>query len=161
MLELAVWPAPILKKKIAPVIVFDKDELHFLAEQMFTVMYNQRGIGLAAPQVNLDKRMLVMQPGKTPHVIVNPVIVSSSENFVKDSEGCLSFPGFLVDVERPETVNVNYQTIDGQWVNNYHFSGLGARCIQHEIDHLDGITFLRYISKLHRDIITKKMTKRK
>lgn len=158
MLELVVWPAPILKKKTEDVTVFD-DELKFFSEQMFETMYAHRGIGLAAPQVGLNKRMLVMNCGDDPLVMVNPILEAVYGNKIKMSEGCLSFPGFLVDVERPESCIVAWQDLGGN--EEYHeFRGLEARCIQHEIDHLDGITFLRYISSFHRKMIEKKMEKR-
>lgn len=160
MLELAVWPALILKKKTESVVVFDK-ELEFLAEQMFETMYSLKGIGLAAPQVNLNKRMLVMDIDNNPLVVINPKISDLLGPCIKESEGCLSFPGFLVDVERPSHVFLDYQNFDGTWEKEVNFTGLESRCVQHEIDHLDGITFLRYISKQHRDLIDKKLRKKR
>ncbi len=164
MFDLAIWPAPILQKKTEPVTVFD-EELKFFLEQMFETMRAEKGIGLAAPQVGLDRRMLVMdcktKMGEdNPKVLVNPVITSKSEKLVKTDEGCLSFPGFLVSVERSESVNFDYQTLDGHWVRNFHLHGLQSRCIQHEIDHLDGITFLRYISRTHRNMIKNSLERR-
>jgi peptide deformylase len=159
MLELAVWPAEILKNKASPVDMTNsdvRDEVAFLAQEMFKTMRHHKGIGLAAPQVNLDKRMLVMDCGNNPLVLINPKVEVWTTLKVKYPEGCLSFPGFLVDVERPEMVRVSYYDLDGKEQDEW-FYDLEARCVQHEIDHLDGITFLRYTSRFHRAMIRRKL----
>jgi len=157
MLDLAIWPASILSKETERVEVFDS-EIKFLSEQMFETMYAHKGIGLAAPQVHLINRMLVMDCGE-PKVMCNPEITGRSETMVKTQEGCLSFPGFLVDVDRCKEILVRYQSVEGVFIEE-RFTGLSAICIQHEVDHLDGITFLKYISRAHRRMIKKSLEKR-
>lgn len=158
MLELAVWPNLILKKKLEPVTNFD-DELAFFSELMFERMYYNRGVGLAANQVHLTKRMLVMDVNNNKKVCVNPYVVEQSKELVKDEEGCLSFPGFLVQVERPSWVIAGYQDLSGDIIEE-KLEGFEARSFLHEKDHLDGVTFLRYLSRQHRELIDKKMRKR-
>ena len=160
MLELAVWPNPILKQKAKLITVFD-EEIEFMSRQMFKKMYAEKGIGLAAPQVHYNKQMLVMDCGNNPIIMLNPRIVAKDETLVKMSESCLSFPGFLVDIERPESIAVSYNDLQGNTKFSQTFFGLEARCAQHEIDHLDGITFLKYISSLHRNMIQKKLEKKR
>lgn len=172
MLDVVVWPHPILKQKMKPVEVFDK-RLKLLANQMFETMYEHKGLGLAAPQVGIDKQMLVMDvtdckcseypcEHANPLVMINPtfgVHHDDKDLREKGEEGCLSFPGFLVDVERWTKGTVWYASLEGEQVVR-KVDGLEARCAQHEIDHLDGVTFLRYLSKHHRDLIQSKMRKR-
>jgi peptide deformylase len=127
---------------------------------MYDIMKKADGAGLAAPQAGLNKRMFVYQnyeTGSPECVMINPVILSS-EGEIEDWEGCLSFPGVSIKVKRAEKIKVEYQDVDGD-IQETEFSGMTARVIQHEIEHLDGIVFTRYLSKLKRDFVNSKMKK--
>lgn len=109
-----------------------------LANQMLTLMRKNKGIGLAAPQIGLSKRLFVMDVNGTVRCCFNPEIVNSSNDTSDFEEGCLSFPGELCIIKRPSGVNVRYQNLQGTWIEET-LTGLEARCFQHELDHLDGI----------------------
>ncbi|MEM6635958.1 MAG: peptide deformylase [Pseudomonadota bacterium] len=165
ILPILIHPDPRLKKMAAPV---DKpsDELRRLAEDMLETMYDAPGIGLAAPQVGVPVRLLVMDckneddaPPK-PMVLLNPSVVWRSEAMSTYEEGCLSIPEQYADVERPEEVEVSWMDLDGAQ-NSQRFEGLWATCVQHEIDHLDGKLFIDYLGPLKRQMITRKMVKLK
>ena len=143
MLEVAVWPAPILKKKMDPVVVFDK-ELEFLAEQMFETMYSLRGIGLAAPQVGINQRIFVMDVGEGPLAIINPKITKKMGNDVLE-EGCLSIPEVTINIARPQQITVKYMDENGKTME-ITCEDLTARVIQHETDHLNGKLVIDYAS---------------
>jgi peptide deformylase len=134
-----------------------------LVDDMFTTMYAAPGIGLAAIQVGEPKRVITLdlakgdQP-KDPHVIINPELLWSSEEKVSREEGCLSIPEYYEEVERPKSVRVKYLDIDGK-TQELEANGLLATCIQHEIDHLNGVLFIDHISKLKRDRVIKKFAK--
>jgi peptide deformylase len=127
---------------------------------MLKTMYASKGIGLSAPQVGMLNRMFVMDCGDNPCVFINPIITHKSKETVQSREGCLSFPGFLVEVKRHAEVTVHFHGLDG---NKYDIvlEGIEAICAQHEIDHLEGKVFLRYLSKFHRNMIEKQMKRRK
>ncbi len=134
-----------------------------LIEDMFETMYHAPGIGLAAIQVGEPKRVVIMdiskkEDPKNPQVFINPEIVWWSEDKSVYEEGCLSIPDIHEDVERPARVTVRYLDLAGK-VQETQAEGLFATCIQHEIDHLNGVLFIDYISKLKRDRIVKKFTK--
>ncbi|MGZ9106175.1 MAG: peptide deformylase [Rhodoplanes sp.] len=134
-----------------------------LIEDMFETMYHAPGIGLAAIQVGEPKRVVIMdiskkEDPKNPQVFINPEIVWWSEDKSVYEEGCLSIPDIHEDVERPARVAVRYLDLAGK-VQETQAEGLFATCIQHEIDHLNGVLFIDYISKLKRDRIVKKFTK--
>ncbi|OIQ63232.1 peptide deformylase [mine drainage metagenome] len=160
-----IHPDPRLKKLCDPVSAISP-ELGKLAEDMLETMYDAPGIGLAAPQVAVMKRVLVMDCIKDPEtaprpmVLFNPVITWSSEARSTYEEGCLSIPEQYADVERPAEVRVRWTGLDGREVEE-EFKGLWATCVQHEIDHLDGKLFIDYLKPLRRQMITRRMEKLK
>jgi peptide deformylase len=134
-----------------------------LVDEMFETMYDAPGIGLAAIQVGVAKRIVVMDLSKKeddhkPQVFINPEITWQSEEKAKYEEGCLSIPEYYEEVERPAEVKVKYLDLDGK-SHEIEAKGLLATCLQHEIDHTNGILFIDHISKLKRDRITKKFAK--
>jgi peptide deformylase len=142
-------------------------EIRKLADDMFETMYEAPGIGLAAIQVAQPLRLITMdlakrdENGETtpqPRVFINPEILSSSEERAVYEEGCLSIPEYYEEVERPAKVRVRFTDLDGK-VHEEDAEGLFATCIQHEIDHLNGVLFIDYLSKLKRDRVLKKFTK--
>jgi peptide deformylase len=139
------------------------DEIHRLVEDMFETMYDAPGIGLAAIQVGVPSRVVVMDLSKReteaePRVFINPELTWSSEEKSVYEEGCLSIPDIHEDVERPARVKVKYLDLDGR-PHEEDADGLFATCIQHEVDHLNGVMFIDHISKLKRDRIVKKFVK--
>jgi peptide deformylase len=140
--------------------------LQALADDMLETMYDAPGIGLAAPQVGILQRMLVMDCVKDematpePMVLINPRVLSSSEETNIYDEGCLSIPDQYAEVERPASVKVEWTDLDGKIIQE-DFDGLWATCVQHEIDHLNGKLFIDYLKPLKRQMITRKMQKLK
>jgi len=137
-----------------------------LADDMFETMYDAPGIGLAAIQIAVPLRLITMDLAKKedeasasrPRVFINPQIVSSSEELSSYEEGCLSIPEYYGEVERPARVRLRYLDLDGK-TQEEEAEGLFATCIQHEIDHLNGVLFVDYLSKLKRDRVMKKFSK--
>jgi peptide deformylase len=134
-----------------------------LVEDMFETMYDAPGIGLAAIQIGEPKRVVTMdlakkEGEKKPQVFINPQIVEQSDEKAVHEEGCLSIPEYYEEVERPARVTVKYLDLDGK-EHEVKASGLLAVCLQHEIDHLDGVLFIDHLSKLKRDRVVKKFTK--
>lgn len=167
ILPIVIAPDPVLKQVAKPVEKVD-DEIRTLLNNMLESMYNAHGIGLAANQVGVLKRVIVVDveqdrgnhiPGK-PIKMVNPEILTSSPEISVYQEGCLSFPQQFSDVERPAEITVRYLDENGKQ-QEIKASGLLATCIQHEIDHINGINFVDHISKLKRDMIIKKLDKNK
>lgn len=178
ILPLVLAPNKLLKTLSKPVEKVD-DALRQFMDDMLQTMYHEGGIGLAAVQVGQLKRLVVMDveyeqeehmhhdhhecggvhvKNTNPMYFVNPVIVETSQELSSINEGCLSFPGARASVTRPEEVRVKFLDYDGnEQVTN--MEGIMATCIQHEIDHLNGITFVDHISNLKRDVILKKMKK--
>ncbi len=158
-------PDPRLKAKADPIGSVDT-ELRRLADDMLETMYDAPGIGLAAPQVGILQRMLVMDCVKEedaapqPMVLINPEILEVSEERSVYDEGCLSIPDQYAEVERPAEVTVQWMDLDGK-TQKERFDGLWATCVQHEIDHLDGKLFIDYLKPLKRQMITRKMQKLK
>jgi peptide deformylase len=158
-------PDPRLKAVCDPVDAFDKD-LRALADDMLETMYDAPGIGLAAPQVGVMNRMLVMDCVKDdlaaaePIVLINPRVIDASTDLNVYDEGCLSIPDQYAEVERPARVKVEWSDLDGKTVQK-EFDGLWATCVQHEIDHLNGKLFIDYLKPLKRQMITRKMQKLK
>ena len=165
LLPILIHPDPRLKKAAKPVAEVDTD-LRRLADNMLETMYDAPGIGLAAPQVGVMQRILVMdcvkEEGEAPRplVLLNPEITWSSEALNTYEEGCLSIPEQYAEVERPAEVDVSWTDLDGQ-TQSERFDGLWATCVQHEIDHLDGKLFIDYLKPLRRQMITRKMQKLK
>jgi len=153
------YPDPQLRKKA--VSIDDIDEtVRTLAQDMIETMYAEGGIGLAATQVNVQRRLVVMDLSEQrdePAVLVNPKILSS-EGTEEMQEGCLSVPDFYEVVQRAERVRLRYQTLDSEIIEK-EYDGLFAVCIQHEIDHLNGKLFIDYLSPLKRQRLRKKLEK--
>ncbi len=169
VLPLQFWPAEVLRTPARPVAPeeFDRALVRFV-EDMAETMYLERGIGLAAPQVGVSKRVLVMdvpregpdgEPDGESHLtfIINPELVAREGTQVYE-EGCLSFPGLLAEVTRSKRVTLRYQDVTGARQERV-LEGLEAVCIQHEIDHLDGITFVEYLSPLKRKLLLRDLKK--
>jgi len=171
LLQIYVAPHPVLKKKAEPVTGGVTDDLRKLMDDMLETMYESDGIGLAAPQVGVSKRVIVMdlnqkrgddippqeRRGK-PQYFVNPEILWSSEDLRIYNEGCLSVPGQYADVARPDKVRVKYLDYDGT-AQEIEADALLATCLQHEMDHLDGILFIDHLSSLKRDMLLRKLKK--
>lgn len=127
--------------KVATPVNFDNPQLNrTLANRMLEFMQQQGGIGLAAPQVGISKRVFVMQIDRLATFCFNPEIISVSEETMPFEEGCLSFPGEQLTTKRPRSIEVRYQDHSGVWING-QFSGLASVCFQHELDHLNGVVF--------------------
>jgi len=160
-----IHPDPRLKKLCDPVTAISP-ELGKLAEEMLETMYDAPGIGLAAPQIGITKRLIVLDCVKAvdeaprPIAMFNPVITWSSEELSTYEEGCLSIPEQYAEVQRPAEVRVTWLGLDGK-TQEEQFSGLWATCIQHEIDHLNGKLFIDYLGPLKRQMITRRMEKLK
>jgi peptide deformylase len=163
-LPLLLAPDPRLKVKTRPVAAPDWAMIRSILPRMLATMYAAPGIGLAAPQVGLDLRFAVidLQPDEKPAPItlINPRIEQMSREETTREEGCLSLPGHYAEVTRPERVVVTYEDVDGQ-SQTIEADGLLATCLQHEIDHLDGILFVDHLSALKRNMILRKMVKEK
>lgn len=160
-----IHPDPRLKRVAEPVSEITP-ELRRLADDMLETMYDAPGIGLAAPQVGVGMRLIVMDCAKRegepprPMALFNPEVIWASEERSVYEEGCLSIPEQYADVERPAEVRVRWLDPEGR-VAEENFAGLWATCVQHEIDHLNGRLFIDYLSPLRRQLITRKMEKLK
>lgn len=159
-----IHPDPRLKKVCTPVAALD-DGLRKLMDDMLDTMYDAPGIGLAAPQVGVDARLLVMDCAhpddpRQPECLVNPEILWSSEGTNVHEEGCLSIPEVFAPITRPAEVRVRFLDRDGT-VQERHYTGLHATCVQHEIDHLNGKLFIDYLGAVRRMMVTEKMKKLK
>ncbi|GBO93303.1 peptide deformylase [Mesosutterella multiformis] len=161
-LPIVIYPNPVLAVKCDPVTVFD-DKLAQLAADMAETMYAAPGVGLAAPQVGHPIRLITIDVSEEKDqllTLVNPVITSKSEEEVEYEEGCLSLPGIWDKVVRPSEVTVRAQDLKGNFFER-HCEGLLAVCVQHEIDHLDGIVFIDHLSRLKKERDQKKLHKLK
>ena len=162
-------PDPRLRTISTPVESID-DELQQLIDDMFETMYAAPGIGLAAIQVGVPKRVLVMDlqepegeaedapPVKNPRVFINPQILEGSEQLSIYNEGCLSVPDQFAEVERPATIRASWLDREGR-IHEQTLDGLLATCLQHEMDHLNGVLFIDHLSRLKRDMLLKKLEK--
>ena len=162
--KIVIEPDPILRKKSKSLEKVD-DELRRLLDDMLETMYSAPGIGLAAVQIGILKRLIVIdiskeKEKKNPLFLINPEIISKSKNTSIHEEGCLSLPGHFAEIERTSECQINYIGYDGK-KKEIKANGLLSTCIQHEIDHLDGKLFIDYLSKLKKDIILKKLVKHK
>lgn len=167
ILPIIETPDPRLRTVSKPVETIDA-ELQTLIDDMFETMYAAPGIGLAAIQVGVPKRLLVMdlqeeedeegKPIKAPRVFINPEILDTSEQLQVYSEGCLSVPDQYADVERPAVIRARWQDREGT-THEEQLEGLLAICLQHEMDHLEGILFIDHLSRLKREMVLKKLAK--
>ncbi|NVO57491.1 peptide deformylase [Rhodobacteraceae bacterium B1Z28] len=163
--NILIHPDPRLKKVCAPVADLS-DELRALADDMLETMYDAPGIGLAAPQIGVLERLLVLdcvkEEGEAPRPLVmfNPEVIASSDETNVYEEGCLSIPDQYAEVTRPKVVDVVWMDQNGK-AHQETFDGLWATCVQHEIDHLNGKLFIDYLKPLKRQMITRKMQKLK
>ncbi|MGE0774156.1 MAG: peptide deformylase [Sphingomonadaceae bacterium] len=162
-------PDPRLRVKSTPVETVD-DDVRKLIDDMFDTMYDAPGIGLAAIQIGVPKRVLVIdlqdregedeaaEPVRSPRVFINPEIYDPSEDLSVYSEGCLSVPDQFADVERPAVIHARWMDEKGE-AHDEQIDGLLATCLQHEMDHLEGILFIDHLSRLKREMILKKLKK--
>ena len=163
--DILIHPDPRLKK-VCPAVDDLNDELRALADDMLETMYDAPGIGLAAPQVGVLTRLVVLdcvkEEGETPRPLImfNPQIVAASDETSVYDEGCLSIPEQYAEVIRPAEVEVSWIDRDGG-AQSETFDGLWATCVQHEIDHLNGKLFIDYLKPMKRQMITRKMQKLK
>ena len=160
---LSILPAPILRQTAKPVAAVDAGVRALMADMLDT-MRVEKGLGLAAPQVGVSLRVIVMECGDdddAPHGVwkmANPEIIHASDNLASMEEGCLSIPGYRGEVVRPAEVSVRYLDADGA-EQSMEAHGLLAACVQHEIDHLNGRLFIDYLSRIKREMITRKFSK--
>jgi peptide deformylase len=160
--EIIILPDKRLRLKSEPVKRIDSG-VRKLVDDLFETMYEAPGIGLAAIQIGIPKRVVTMDLSKKeddhkPQVFINPEIIWKSEETSKYEEGCLSIPEYYEEVKRPARVKVKYLDLDGK-PHEIEASGLLATCLQHEIDHTNGVLFIDHISKLKRDRVVKKFAK--
>jgi peptide deformylase len=162
LLPIHIVPDPVLRKVARAVTPADMEEVRALIPAMFATMYAAPGIGLAAPQVGRLLRLVVIDlvPEKVPEpiVLINPEIIAASEETASREEGCLSLPEQYADVTRPARVKVRYLDETGV-KKEIEGEGLMAACLQHEIDHLNGVLFVDYLSALKRNMLLRKLAK--
>ena len=162
LLPILVAPHKALKTKARVVKTEDMDQIRALTPRMFDAMYKAPGIGLAAPQVDVGLRFFIVDlmpdEKRTPMVLINPEILRVSEEWATREEGCLSLPNQYADVTRPAMVRVGYSDENGKR-REIDAEGLMAACLQHELDHLDGILFVDHISALKRNMLMRKLAK--
>lgn len=157
-----IIPDSKLRTTSAPVAAIDH-EVKKLVEDMFDTMYDAPGIGLAAIQIGVQRRVVTIDiaregEDKKPVALINPEIIAASAETSVYNEGCLSIPEYYEEVERPARVTVRFQDVEGA-TREVEAEGLFATCVQHEIDHLNGVLFIDHLSKLKRDRVIKKFTK--
>ena len=167
LLPIIETPDPLLRRISKPVEAVD-DDLRTLIADMFDTMYAAPGIGLAAIQVGVPKRVLVIDlqepeeeggdPVRDPRVFINPEILEASDTFQVYSEGCLSVPDQYAEVERPDRIRARWLDEKGE-THEEELDGLLGICLQHEMDHLEGILFIDHLSRLKRDMVLKKLAK--
>jgi len=160
--DILIIPDKRLRLKSEPVAAIDKD-VRALVDDMFETMYDAPGIGLAAIQIGVPKRVVTMDLArkdepKAPQVFINPEVVWAADETSAYEEGCLSIPEYYEEVARPKSVKVRYLDLDGR-EQEIAADGLFATCLQHEIDHTNGVLFIDHISKLKRDMVMKKFAK--
>lgn len=161
-LPILIAPNPVLKARARPVGPGDTEAVRLLIPRMFTTMYRAPGIGLAAPQVGVKLRLAVVDlmpnDARAPVVLINPEVVAQSQELATREEGCLSLPNQYADVTRPARVRVRYLDEAGT-KQEIEAEGLLSACLQHEIDHLDGVLFVDHISALKRNMLMRKLAK--
>jgi peptide deformylase len=157
VLKIEMLGAELLRRPAKEVVEID-EEIRLLVDDMFHTMYDAEGVGLAGPQVGVSRRVIVVdvrEEGQQPFALINPRVVESSAEREKAEEGCLSIPGVSAAVERPVRVVVEGLDADGHPVR-FESEGLLARCLQHEVDHLDGVLFIDRLSPLKRRMVLQK-----
>jgi len=164
MLKIVYAPDPILKKECISLPQVD-DHHRDLIKQMYAAMYEANGVGLAAPQVGINKRIFILDSSareeeKSPIAMINPTLISIDEKIVPYEEGCLSFPEHFAEIDRPDQLTIEYIDENNE-KQTLTTDGFESRIIQHELDHLNGILFVDHLSRLKRDIIIRKMKKYK
>ena len=162
--KIVIEPDPILRRKCEPIEKID-DNTRKLLDDMLETMYDAPGIGLAAVQVGILRRLIVIdisknEEKKDPLFLINPKILNQSKETSVYEEGCLSLPGQFAEIERPAKCVLKYTDYNGK-DKELKAEGLLATCIQHEVDHLNGVLFIDYLSKLKKDMIIKKLVKHK
>jgi len=162
--KIIIEPDPILRKKCEPLEKVDTDTKK-LMDDMLETMYAAPGIGLAAVQIGILKRLVVIdisrdEEKKDPIFLINPEIINQSKQTSVYEEGCLSIPGQFAEIERPAECTLKYIDYNGK-EKELKANGLLATCVQHEVDHLNGILFIDYLSKLKKDMIIRKLVKKK
>jgi peptide deformylase len=162
LLDILIAPNPVLKARARPVSAADADAVRALVPRLFATMYRAPGIGLAAPQVGTGLRIAVvdlMENDKpAPIALINPEIVGLSEELATREEGCLSLPGMYADITRPARVKLRYLDQAGAR-QEIEAEGLLSACLQHEIDHLDGVLFVDHLSSLKRNMVLRRLAK--
>jgi peptide deformylase len=164
ILPIITIPDPVLRKKAAPIERVDAALLQ-LGQDLLSTMYDAPGIGLAAPQVGILRRLIVMDPSrdeepKQPLIMLNPVILELGSEMRTHEEGCLSIPEFTAEIDRPASTRVSYIDEEGK-PQEKTLEGIWSTLVQHEIDHLNGVLFIDYLSRLKRDMVVKRFTKQK
>ncbi|MGA8691533.1 MAG: peptide deformylase [Methyloceanibacter sp.] len=162
ILPIITIPDPVLRRQALPVERVD-EPLRRLMDDMLATMYDAPGIGLAAPQIGISCRLIVMDPAKDeqpkePLIMVNPLILERGSEMRVHDEGCLSIPEVTAEIERPARSRVGYIDLHGK-PQETTLEGIWSTLVQHEIDHLNGVLFIDYLSRLKRDMIVKKFTK--
>ena len=163
LLPIRIYPDPVLRKVARPVTPADADEVRTLVPSLLATMYKAPGIGLAATQVGNLLRVMVADVApkdeeRNPIVLINPEIIAKSEETATQQEGCLSIPDQYADVTRPARVKLRYQDIQGK-KKEIEADGLLSACLQHELDHLNGVLFVDYLSALKRNMLLRKLAK--
>jgi peptide deformylase len=162
LLPILIAPNKALKTKARPVVDADMDGVRVLVPRMLAAMYRAPGIGLAAPQVDVGLRVAVIDlqtnDVRRPFAMINPEILRVSEEWAAREEGCLSLPNQFAEVSRPAAVRVRYMDVDGKR-HDVDAEGLLSACLQHEIDHLDGVLFVDHLSALKRNIVMRRLAK--
>lgn len=156
-MKILTFPNSFLTKKCSSVIHFN-EELFNNIQNMFELMEQSKGIGLAANQVGISQYFFIMKLNDTKHIFINPIIEHKSEELIQFTEGCLSFPYFRQETQRSKTISLKWQDTNGDF-HSQTFFDLEAICIQHEIDHLNGKTFLDLLSPLKKQFALKKYLK--
>lgn len=161
-MPILIAPHPVLRAKARDVRPEDMDEIRRVLPSMFAAMYEAPGIGLAAPQVGIGLRFVIVDLGepeaREPMIMINPKVIAEAETLAAREEGCLSLPNQYAEVTRPEQVRVQWQSVNGD-VLERDVDGLLATCIQHEIDHLEGVLFADHLSTLRRNMLLRRLAK--
>ena len=157
MLEIHTYPDPVLRKKADDVETIT-DDYHQLIEEMAEAMYDDDGVGLAAPQIGVSKQVIVVDGGEGFMALFNPEIIKTGDDTDTVEEGCLSLPGIRVQVERPTQITLRVLNVKGETVQ-LEIEGLMARIFQHEIDHLNGILIIDRVSSINRSLLKSKLRK--